>query len=101
MGVPLSTPAEESVRPEGNVLAVLKLSGATPPDCANDSLKATPDVPLAFRGLLTVIGDADMPKLKGSLAQPNVPALKSATLTVCSPGAMVPVEVAKFPPSML
>lgn len=55
VGVPESTPLEASINPVGNVLDVLKVTVPTPPLCVNVRLNATPAVPLALPGFVTVM----------------------------------------------
>lgn len=53
VGVPLSTPAADKVRPAGNVLDVEKVYGVEPPEAVKVWLKAVPAVPVVTPGLVT------------------------------------------------
>ena len=53
--MPLRVPLDASVRPVGNVLAVVYVTVPVPPLLVNAWLNATPSVPVAVAGLLTVI----------------------------------------------
>ena len=55
VGVPLSTPADESESPAGNALNVLKVIVPNPPDCVNVWLKGVFIWPVVVAGLVTVI----------------------------------------------
>ena len=56
VGVPLSTPADDKVKPVGKVLGVENVYGGTPPDAVKVWLKAVPAVPVVTPGLVTVGG---------------------------------------------
>lgn len=53
VGVPLNTPAVDNVKPAGNVLAVLKVTGAIPLVWVNVSLNGVPMMPVVTTGLVT------------------------------------------------
>ena len=55
VGVPASTPAEESVMPFGRALVVLKVVVPVPPDCEKLWLNVAPAVPVLVAGAVTVI----------------------------------------------
>ena len=63
-GVPLNTPAVDKLKPVGNVLTVLNVTGNAPPLWVKFWLKAVPTVPVVVAGLVTVItGQALITKL--------------------------------------
>ena len=55
VGVPLSTPALESVIPVGSVLTVPNVVAPMPPDCVKVWLNELPAVPVVVPGAVTVI----------------------------------------------
>ena len=80
VGVPESTPAVDSDRPAGSVLAVVNVAVPIAPLWVNVSLKGEPAVPFAFAGLLTVIDCHAMTSVYVALVP--VQPLASVTLTV-------------------
>ena len=55
VGVPLNTPADESVKPVGNALTVLNVTVPFPPACVKVWLNAAPAMPVVTIGFVTVI----------------------------------------------
>ena len=55
VGVPLRTPAVESVSPAGNALAVVNVAVPCAPVCVKVWLNAASTVPVVTTGLVTVI----------------------------------------------
>ena len=53
VGVPLNTPPVERVKPDGNVLVVVKVVVPVPPLCVNVWLNGAPAVPVLVVGLVT------------------------------------------------
>src|SRR5207244_1718402 len=88
VGVPERTPAVESVRPAGSVLAVVNVAVPMAPLCVKIWLNAAPAVPVVTPGLLTVMVWQPMTSVYVELA----PVLRLLSVTVTTIGN-VPVCV--------